>query len=53
MKTDKITDSVGKQESVLKKEIWNAAIEAAALKIPKYKDDDMNDIRDEVRKLKK
>lgn len=33
--------------------IWNAAIEAAALVIPKYEDDKMSDIVEAIRKLKK
>lgn len=34
-------------------EIWNAAIEAAALKIPSYEDDNMDDIKAAIRELKK
>lgn len=32
---------------------YNEAIEAAALKVPKYEDDNMNDIREAIRQLKK
>ena len=45
--------AISKSLSVFEKEVWNRAIEAAALAIPKYEDDDMNDIRENIRKLKK
>lgn len=54
MMIDGLPESVGiKKESVFEKEVWNRAIEAAALTIPKYEDDNMNDIRENILRLKK
>lgn len=48
-----IKTAVAKRNEEEFRRTWNAAIEAAALVIPKYEDDKMSDIVEAIRRLKK